>query len=85
MATCQGQAIKQDTVNTDPSVTTMSTVDDLGNVVTYPDGPPFAAPGATGLGWYDRGTQYIADASLTRPALKVRNRVYVNRDGSGVE
>lgn len=83
VATCLGQAIKQDTVNTDPTNTTLSTIDDLGNPVTYPE-VPFAAPGAT-VGYNDRGTQYLADAGLTKPALKVRNRVYVKRDGSGLD
>lgn len=57
-----------------------------------PDGSPnphFASPGATVGTANDpgalRGTKYVADASLTRPALKIRNRVYVTRDGGGLE
>lgn len=45
--------------------------------------PAFAAPGSD-QGLENRGTKYVADANLTRPALKIRNRVYVNRDGGGV-
>jgi len=50
----------------------------------YTTGPTFAAPGSTDA-YQSRGTKYVADAALTRPALKIRNRVYVNRDGSGLE
>lgn len=31
-----------------------------------------------------RGSAYLADATLTNPAVKIRNRVYAKRDGTGV-
>jgi len=101
VATCLGQSIKQDWVDTDPTVSyshTRKDTDDAGSggllggnatsgSQTYPAGQSdFASPGVVadspGKG---RGTLYIADASLTKPALKVRSRVYVTRDGMGVE
>ncbi len=55
-----------------------------GDHLLYTDGPAFAAPGSTDA-FESRGTKYVADAALTRPALKIRNRVYVTRDGGGLE
>ncbi len=104
VATCLGQAIKQDWVETDSgggdyivshtrkdtddyteAVNTQPTGSGLlnGNVTSgsqdYAEGN-FEAPGTAG-----KGSAYVADAAMTGPALKIRNRVYVIRDGSGVE
>lgn len=54
----------------------------------YTAGPRFASPSAstpTGDPGENRGTKYVADASLTKPGLKIRNRVYVTRNGGGLE
>jgi len=99
VATCIGQAIKQDHVDTDPTVTYAHTRKDTDDYTAYPldgngllDGTessgsqsypaaqsPFVSPGTAG-----RGSAYVADANMTKPALKIRNRVYVNRAGTGV-
>lgn len=94
VATCLGQAIKQDWVDTNPAAAynhTRQDTDDAGaggvkggndssGTQTYPAGQSdFVSPGTSG-----RGSAYVADANMTRPALKIRNRVYVNRTGSGV-
>lgn len=98
VATCLGQAIKQDWVDTDPAASYLNTPKDTDalpssavktenqGTQTYPAGTgAFASPG-TALGHAaGRGTNYVANANMTKPALKIRNRVYVNRSGSGVD
>ncbi len=100
VATCLGQAIKQDHVDTDPAVSYDHTRKDSDDYTAQPlagrgllDGttasgsqvyagagqPRFVSPGSSG-----RGSAFVADAAMTKPALKIRNRVYVNRDGQGV-
>lgn len=86
-ATCLGKAIFLDDVETNPADSPVGVTD--GEFAASPAtrdhdgvdsiGPAYVAPGASG-----RGSAYVADASLTRPALKIRNRVYVTRTG-GVE
>ena len=86
-ATCLGKSIFLDDVDTDPASAPTSITDgEFGGspatrnhdgVVNL--GPGFVAPGVAG-----RGSAYVADASLTRPALKIRNRVYVTRLGGVV-
>lgn len=100
VATCLGQAIKQDWVDTNPAVSYDHTRNDTDNYTAFPlagkgllDGnatsgtnvypggqSSFVSPGTTG-----RGSAYVADANMTKPALKIRNRVYVLRTGLGVE
>ena len=99
VATCLGQSIKQDWVDTDPTVAYSNTrkdTDDAGGggllggtaasgTQTYPGGQSdFASPGTALSHAAGRGTNDVAEANMTRPALKIRNRVYVNRTGSGV-
>lgn len=109
VATCLGQSIKQDLMDTatasythtrndwdsgetdkttgltsgegllDPTVTVTSGSQDY-SVAPVDNGPDFVRPGVDG-----RGSAYVADAAMTEPALRIRNRVYVLRDGSGVE
>jgi Fe-S-cluster-containing dehydrogenase component len=99
VATCLGQSIKQDWVNTDPTVAYSNTRKDtddagLGGLIggsdvsgtqTYPAAQAdFASPGTALSHFEGRGTNYVAEANMTRPGLKIRNRVYVTRNGSGV-
>lgn len=82
-ATCLGKSIFLDDV--DPMVDTEVTLYDkeLGttrNLTTESTAPVFVAPGVTDA-FASRGSIYVADRAMTRPALKIRNRVYVNRDG----
>lgn len=83
-ATCIGGAIKLMDVDNDPAAN--SNADFLKENPTsgtdYRSGgpldlEPFVSPGQTGL-----GSEYVADASLTNPSLKIRNRRYLDRDGS---
>lgn len=115
VATCLGQAIKQDWVETDlagTSFTVGHTRRDTNNYTETVNAVPtgnglldgneapitgnpaataerdsqvytngdFVAPGSAG-----KGSAYVADYKMTKPALKIRNRIYVKRDGSGVE
>ncbi len=103
VATCIGQSIKQDVIDTDPTATydftptdrcDLSAVDenvgshgaegDFGNHIVYSGTGLFASPGTTLGHSAGRGTDYVADAAMTNPGLKIRNRVYVNSDGKGV-
>lgn len=110
VATCLGQAIKQDWVDTTATVAYNHTRKDTDNYVGYPlsgngllDGSEssgsqayqanvaaclsnFVSPGdAVNAHNARRGDKYVADAAMTKPALKIRNRIYVNRSGSGVD
>jgi len=97
VATCLGQAIKQDWVDTNPAIAysntrhdtdgpTLGLLDETVGTETYPGGQSdFASPGTALSHAAGRGTDYVADANMTRPGLKIRNRVYVNRTGLGVD
>lgn len=83
-ASCMGKSIFLDEVDTNPTATDADVFDIELNATSGSLTPAFRGAGSTGDGFADRGTQYVADGNLTRPALKIRNRVYVKRDG-GVE
>lgn len=83
VATCIGGAIKLMNVNTDGTVPDDNTFLRDDNSTTFTPGAAdgtgvgFSAAGAAG-----RGSSYLASHTLTNPAVRVRNRRYINRDGS---
>lgn len=81
-ATCLGGAIKLMDVDTTPAATSTSFLkqDEATNRSgSLLDSELFVSPGTAG-----RGSEYIADASLTKPALKIRNRKYLSRNGASL-
>ena len=97
VATCIGRAIHMDRdVATDATAVTMDgggssthvDFDDQYDLDNLADGEPkqtagriFEAAGVSGVGLYDRGSQYLADNILTNPAVRICNKVYKGRDG----
>jgi len=83
VATCLGGAIKL--MDIDPRVgtddnyfyTEANNEATKFDVTTVNYNEPFSAAGAPG-----KGSSYLADRSLTNPAVRVRNRRYKNRDGT---
>lgn len=87
-STCMGKAIFLDTVDTNPAAAgNSSSVYDIELNNTQAVSTPFRGAGATGAlapDPSDRGSAYVSNGNLTKPALKIRNRVYVSRT-KGVE
>lgn len=83
VATCLGGAIKLMDVNTDGTVAD-------GNLFLRDDNSTTFTPGTadgTGVGFSaagdsGRGSSYLASHTLTNPAVRVRNRRYINRNGT---